>query len=124
MYLGLIIILAGAAISVIQLWAPLSNADTVPLTAAITAVLGAIVILAKGIERIWNFDDNWGTYRQAAEGLKRERRLYVTAAGPYSWIRDEDKAYRLFIERVEEVIAIEQQSYWQRSREEEAKEEE
>lgn len=95
-----------------------------PLTAAITAVLGTIVILAKGIERIWNFDDNWGTYRQAAEGLKRERRLYVVAAGPYSGIHDEDKAFRLFIERVEEVIAIEQRSYWQRSREEEAKEEE
>src|SRR5262245_58216555 len=29
-----------------------------------TAVLGLIVVLAKGVERIWNFEETWQGYRK------------------------------------------------------------
>ena len=121
MRLGLIIIAAGAATSVVQLWAPASDDGPVHWSTWLTAGLGALIILAKGIDRLWNFDSNWATYRQAAEGMKRERRLFINSAGPYTGLVDEEASYRLFIERTEEVIAAEEHTFgqgnWQKDKE-------
>jgi hypothetical protein len=78
-----------------------------------TAVLGLIVVLAKGVERIWNYEETWQGYRKASERMKREYRLYINGAGAYREAADEDQAYLRFVEAVEEIIAEEQQIYWQ-----------
>lgn len=110
MRLGIIIIISGAMTSVVQLWAP--SPEGVHWSSWLTAILGAIVIIAKGIDSIWRFDENWTNYRQAAEGLKRERRLYVNATGPYTACADENARFHLFIKAVEEIIAAEGQFFW------------
>ena len=79
----------------------------------VTGALGLIVVLAKGIERIGNFDEIWLGYRKASERMKREYRLYINGAGAYREIADEDQAYLRFVEAIEEIIAEEQQLYWQ-----------
>ena len=79
----------------------------------VTAVLGLIVVLAKGVERIWNFEETWQGYRKASERMKREYRLYINGAGAYREVADEDQAYLRFVEAIEEIIAEEQQLYWQ-----------
>lgn len=111
MRLGLIIIIAGAATSIIQLWSP--SPEGVHWSAWLSAVFGAIVIVAKGVDSLWKFDENWSNYRQAAEQLKRERRLYVNSISPYDSCSDENIAFRLFVGRVEEIIATEENVFWE-----------
>jgi tetratricopeptide (TPR) repeat protein len=112
--LGFLTVLAGAATAVVQLWTP-SPPDMPPgslhWTTILTALLGAAVVLTKGMERIWKFDDNWLAYRMAAEGIKRQTRLYINNAGPY--VCGEEPAYRRYVENIENVIASEQNSFKQ-----------
>ena len=48
--------------------------------------------------------------------MKREHRLYINNANAYKDATDEDTAYRLLVERVETVLAEEQQMFWQTSK--------
>ena len=110
MRLGIIIIICGAVTTIIQLWAP--SPEGVHWSTGLTALLGALVIVAKGIDSLWEFDKNWSNYRQAAENLKRERRLYINAVGPYENCKDEDSLFNLFVKRIEEVLAAEEKLFW------------
>ncbi|MEN8178946.1 MAG: DUF4231 domain-containing protein [Pseudomonadota bacterium] len=114
-WLGLLIIAAGAGTTLVQIWATGAEPTSVGWTAIVTALLGVLVILAKGIERLWTFDENWLNYRQASEAIKREKRYYINAAGPYRDENNESAAYRLFVERVEDIIMAEQHTFWQNS---------
>jgi ABC-type multidrug transport system fused ATPase/permease subunit len=111
-WLGFIVIAAGAGTSLVQIWAPSSPETHVHWVTILTAALGAIVVLAKGIERIWNFDDTWAAYRQASEAMKREQRLFINGAGPYVETPEDEAAYVLFVNHVERIIAEEQKSFW------------
>ncbi len=119
-WLGFIVIAAGAGTSLVQIWAPAPPDTPVHWVTILTAVLGAIVVLAKGIERIWNFDDTWAAYRQASETMKREQRLFINGAGPYVDTPEDEAAYVLFVNHVERIIAEEQKSFWA-NREEDSK---
>jgi Protein of unknown function (DUF4231) len=106
-WLAVTVLAAGGLTTVVQvvpadLWVKL-----------VTAALGLIVVLAKGAERIWNFEETWQGYRKASERMKREYRLYINGAGPYREVADEERAYLRFVEAIEQIIAEEQQIYWQ-----------
>src|SRR5262245_5843252 len=105
--MSLMIILCGALTTFLQMFA------VRPWVPIATAVLGMIVTLVQGAQRIWKFDETWQAYRTASERMKRERRLYVNGAGSYGDIADEDGAYRAFVGAVEQIISEEQQLYWQ-----------
>lgn len=107
-WLGLAVLAGGAGTSLVQVWAP----SPVHWVTIVTAALGVVVVLAKGIERIWDFDGSWVTYRKASETMKRERRLFVNGAGPYVEIPEDEQAYILFVNRIEEIIAVEQKTFW------------
>ena len=115
MRLGLVIIAAGAATAVVQIWSPSPPDSPVHWIAVLTALLGMSVVIAKGVDRLWGFDENWSNYRQASEAMKREMRMYVNRAGPYVSVSDGDEAYRLFVERVEAIIAAEQHAFWEQT---------
>jgi hypothetical protein len=110
MRLGLIIIVGGAVTAIVQLWSP--SPDGVHWSSWLSAALGAVVIIAKGIDSLWKFDENWTNYRQAAEQMKRERRLYINSVGPYQLCSDEDTAFQLFAKRIEQIIATEENTFW------------
>jgi hypothetical protein len=78
-----------------------------------SGVIGVIIAVLQGTQRIWRFDDTWRAYRNAFETMKRELRLYVNGAGDYAALSDEDAAYRAFVIATEQIIAEEQQIYWQ-----------
>jgi hypothetical protein len=106
-WLSVTVLAAGGLTTVVQivpseLWVKL-----------VTAVLGLIVVLAKGVERIWNYEETWQGYRKASERMKREYRLYINGAGAYREIADEEQEYLRFVEAIEQIIAEEQQLYWQ-----------
>ncbi len=71
--------------------------------AAVTAVLAAIVVVAEGVQQLYQWQTNWVLYRATAEALKHERFLYLAAAGPYST----DDRHRVLAERLEGLVSQE-----------------
>lgn len=107
LFFAMAVIVTGALISVIQVFADQS------WTAGATALLGATVTVFRAVDTLLRPNETWQAYRKAAEGMKREYRLYINNAGDYAPVTDEEAAYRLLVERVETVIAEEQQLFWQ-----------
>ena len=108
--LSVVVIASGALVSVIQLLPVDADARW---AAILTACLGLIITVAKGIDRIGKFEESWAGYRKASESMKREYRLYINNAGLYAEMGDEEQAYRRFVEQIEQIIAEEQQIFWQ-----------
>ena len=93
------VIVLGALISLLQVldaaahwWVPL-----------LTAALGAAVTISRAVDTLLRPGETWQAYRKAAEGMKREYRLYLNNADPYAAAEDEASAYRLLVERVETI---------------------
>jgi hypothetical protein len=86
----------------------LVGAAGVPVAASVHAAvwltggLGAAVVVLEGIQQLGQFQANWISYRGAAEGLAREKHLYLAGAGPYA---AEPDPPRLLAERVEGVVS-------------------
>ena len=65
-------------------------AAALPVVAAVhspvwvTGTLAAMVVVLEGAQHLYQFQQNWITYRSTAEALKRERYLYIAKAGPYA----------------------------------------
>jgi hypothetical protein len=119
-WLSFVVLAAGAATAVTQLFAPASPDHAPGVVPIITALLGTLVVVAKGVERIWRFEDTWAGYRKASEAMKHEYRVYVNATGPYQAAADEEVRYKLLVERVERIVAEEQGAFWGRREEEDA----
>lgn len=100
------VIILGALISLLQVL----EADWVP---HLTAALDAAVSISRAVDTLLRPSETWQAYRKAAEGMKREYRLYLNNADAYATAEDEASAYRLLVERVETIIAEEQQLFWQ-----------
>ncbi len=101
------VIVLGALISVLQVL------DTAAWVRYLTAALGAAVTISRAVDALLRPGETWQAYRKASEGMKREYRLYLKNADPYAAAEDEASAYRLLVERVETIIAEEQQLFWQ-----------
>ncbi|MGH8587519.1 MAG: DUF4231 domain-containing protein [Gammaproteobacteria bacterium] len=108
-YMGFAIsvIVLGALISLLQVL------DTAAWVRYLTAALGAAVAISRAVDALLRPGETWQAYRKAVEGMKREYRLYLNNADAYAAAEDEASAYRLLVERVETIIAEEQQLFWQ-----------
>jgi hypothetical protein len=73
------------------------------ISAAITATLAAFVVVAEGVQQLYQWQTNWVLYRSTAETLKHEKYLYLAAAGPYN----ADDPHRVLAERLEGLISQE-----------------
>ncbi|MGH3787708.1 MAG: DUF4231 domain-containing protein [Pseudonocardiaceae bacterium] len=71
--------------------------------AAVTATLAALVVVAEGVQQLYQWQTNWLLYRSTAEALKHEKYLYLAAAGPYST----DDRHRVLAERLEGLVSQE-----------------
>jgi hypothetical protein len=65
-----------------------------------------IVVVLESIQGLFQFQQNWTSYRSTAEGLKHEKSLWMAKAGPY---KDPDNpgAEAIFAERAEALISTE-----------------
>lgn len=107
LFFAIVVIVLGALISVLQVFSEQF------WVAGVTAVLGATVAVLRSIDTLLRPNETWQAYRKASESMKREYRLYLNNADAYAEAGDEDTAYRLLVDRVETVIAEEQQLFWQ-----------
>ena len=104
------VLTAGALSAFLQVFSAFPELeDLIPIA---TAFLGLLVVIGKGAEQMGSFESTWVTYRRASESMKRERRLFVSNGGSYRSASSEEQAYALFVQRVEQTIAEEQQIYW------------
>lgn len=107
LFFAIAVIVLGALISVLQIF------TGQVWVAGATALLGAAVAVLRSIDTLLRPNETWQSYRKASEGLKREYRLYLNNADAYARADGEDMAYRILVERVETVLAEEQQLFWQ-----------
>lgn len=70
----------------------------------VAAVLGVVIVVAEGVQHVFQYHHNWITYRSTAEALKHEKYLYAASAGPYV---DPQTADILLAERVESLVSQE-----------------
>ncbi len=92
----LVVLVAGAAI-------PLTEALTTDGWTWVSPVLGFVVVIAAGLERIFSrTTDAAAALDQLRRELSRERRLMIARSGPYA---ETEAPHSLFAERAEAVIA-------------------
>jgi len=107
LFFAISVIVLGALISCLQV---LDAADWVRY---LTATLGACVSVFRAVDTLLRPGETWQGYRKASENMKREYRLYINNADVYTNASNEEAAYQLLVERVETVLAEEQQLFWQ-----------
>ena len=72
-------------------------------------ILSGLIAGAAALENVYRYGDNWRSYRQTLEALKRERALFVARAGVYG---EPANAFPLFVERVESLLSEETMRYF------------
>jgi len=97
-------------------------AALVPLTsifgnAFIPGSIGAIVVIAEGVQRLYQHNRYWVQYRQTCERLRHEKFLYMARTGSYNL--SEAKAFRLLVENVEALVSDDNAAWMQGRRESE-----
>jgi hypothetical protein len=73
-------------------------------SAWVTGSLGASIVVLEGIQQLFQFQQNWASYRTTAESLKHEKYLFLSRAVPFSDVADPDA---LLAERVEGLVSQE-----------------
>lgn len=71
---------------------------------------GVLIALLEGIEGMNKYQENWVSYRAAAETLKREKNLFLTRSGEYE---ESETPFQDFVLRVESILNDEN-SKWSR----------
>ena len=76
-----------------------------------TAVAGALIAILEGVQHMNQYSTLWFTYRSTAERLKHEKHLFLSKAGPYRGLVDDDALIAL-AERVEEHVSTEHANWF------------
>jgi hypothetical protein len=71
------------------------------------ALGGGTVVVAQGLNELFQFQTNWVRDAQAKELLKREKALYFAQAGPYRANGGTDDLARRFAEQIEAIAGKE-----------------
>ena len=83
-------------------------------SAAVAGVLGAVIVVVEGLQQLFQYQQNWTSYRATAESLKHEKYLYLSRAGAYRDAADPDA---LLAERVEARVSTEHTAWVNEQRE-------
>ncbi|MEM6966327.1 MAG: DUF4231 domain-containing protein [Bacteroidota bacterium] len=69
--------------------------------------VGVLIAAVEGILSLFDYQNNWVNYRQTLEALKREQFLFATRSGIYK----KDNTLQTLVERVESLLATENQTW-------------
>ena len=84
--------------------AAIPTAAAAGASVAVAGALGAVIVVLEGLQQLFQFQQNWISYRATAEALKHEKFLYLASAGPY---READWPEATLAERVESLVSQE-----------------
>ncbi len=79
------------------------NVVSEPMLRILSASLGALSVLALGVNKLFKFQENWLNYRALAETVRREKELFHNAVGDYD-VPPERRNKKL-VERIETMLA-------------------
>ncbi len=86
----------------------------VSLPVAVAGAMGALIVVLEGVQQLFQFQQNWTTYRATSEALKHEKFLFLAGAGAYARHR---RPNILLAERVERLVSREQAGWSANQRE-------
>lgn len=66
--------------------------------------LGAVIVVLEAVQQLYQFQQNWISYRTTAEGLKHEKFLYLAGAAHYA---KADRPHARLAEAVESLVTQE-----------------
>lgn len=92
-------LLSGAAIPIVNLL----SVNHPFRTAVLSGILGAMVVVAAAVGKLFKFHENWLQYRTVVETLTREKELYLSGNAEYAEA-DPAKRNQLLVERVENIL--------------------
>ena len=87
----------------------ISHVDMV-VTKWIISIAGALIAIFESIQYMNQYEALWISHRSTAERLKREKFLFLSAAGPYKDLGEREGLTRL-AEQVEECVSKEQANW-------------
>ena len=96
----IVMLVAGAVIPIVNV---LSGSPD-PVVRVLSASLAAVIVIAVGISKLFKFQENWLNFRMVSEVLEAEKELYSHSAGDYD-IGEDEKRKKLFVERIEGILA-------------------
>jgi hypothetical protein len=108
--LRLTAILGGVTIPALVGWQGTATAAMAARVAA--AILGVVVAAASAVEGLYRFGERWGRYRRSAEALKSEFWQMSQLGGPYREFPTDRAAFPIFVERVEQILRDDVQTYF------------
>ena len=77
----------------------------------VTTVLSVLVVLLVSLESVFHFREQWVNSRSTSEALRKEYFQFTTSQGHYGdAAKEPEKAFRLFVGRVETMIEAENMS--------------
>jgi hypothetical protein len=94
------------AAAMIPLLAGYADLDAMKIA---VAVLGLLIAVIAGVLGLFQFQENWTSYRVTCESLKQEKYLFVTKTEPYH----QADSFPLFVQRVEALMANEHSAWAQ-----------
>lgn len=80
-----------------------------------TSITGALIAIIEGIQHMNQYSTLWVTYRSTAERLKHEKFLFLSMAGPYRELPEDERLLTL-AERVEEHVSSEHANWFNETR--------
>jgi hypothetical protein len=98
------------AAALVPFLAGIATTTTLPMIQWAIAVLGVVVVVAASMVGLFDWQENWISYRSTAEALKHEKWVYLSRVSPY----DGDAPFALLVERVEGLVSREH-TKWQES---------
>ncbi|MBN4072713.1 DUF4231 domain-containing protein [Crocinitomix catalasitica] len=72
------------------------------------AVLGALIILIEGLQKLYDFKDLWKKYRLTAEALQSQKVFFQTETGGYAKAKE---PFKLLVARCEQIMSEEKASW-------------
>ena len=81
-------------------------AAAIPVAAAagasttVAGALGGVVVVLEGLQQLFQFQQNWISYRVTAGALERERALCLARAGPYEGAERPESVLARRVERI------------------------
>lgn len=76
-----------------------------------SSLCGVLIAVLEAIQQMNQYSTLWVTYRATAERLKHEQYLFLSAAGPYKGMADDDRLITL-AERIEEHVSTEHANWF------------
>ncbi len=75
----------------------------------VVALLGLVIAVIAGGLGLFQFQENWTSYRDTCESLKQEKYLFLTKTEPYH----QENPFPLFVQRVEAMMSKERSAWTQ-----------